>query len=122
MVGATQPIAQGSSAATPRRRSTLARTLAAALAGLILLAMAIPIAAGVITYLGFSEPAMLGAVVGVSIFFCMAMSATLGTTIPLILKRFDVDAAIATGPFVTTSIDILGVLMYFYVAKLLLKL
>ena len=77
---------------------------------------------GVITYLGFSEPAMLGAVVGVSIFFCMAMSATLGTTIPLILKRFDVDAAIATGPFVTTSIDILGVLMYFYVAKLLLNL
>jgi magnesium transporter len=52
----------------------------------------------------------------------MAMSATLGTTIPLILKRFDIDAAIATGPFVTTSIDILGVLMYFYVAKLLLDL
>lgn len=77
---------------------------------------------GIIAFLGFSEPALLGLVVGVSIFFCMAMSATLGTIIPLILKRFDVDAAIATGPFVTTSIDILGVLMYFWVAKLFLNL
>ncbi len=77
---------------------------------------------GVIAYLGFSDPAMLGVVVGISIFFCMAMSATLGTAIPLVLKRFDVDAAIATGPFVTTSIDILGVLMYFYIAKFFLDL
>ncbi|MEE4136771.1 MAG: magnesium transporter [Desulforhopalus sp.] len=46
----------------------------------------------------------------------------MGAGIPLILKRFDIDAAIATGPFVTTSIDILGVLLYFSVAKLLLSL
>lgn len=77
---------------------------------------------GVVAYLGFSEPALLGVVVGLSIFFCMAMSATLGTMIPLILKRFDIDAAIATGPFVTTSIDILGVLMFFWVAKIFLNL
>jgi magnesium transporter len=34
----------------------------------------------------------------------------------------DIDAAVATGPFVTTSIDILGVLTYFMVAKFLLDL
>ncbi|PIE72058.1 MAG: magnesium transporter [Deltaproteobacteria bacterium] len=77
---------------------------------------------GAVAYLGFAEPAMLGVVVGVSIFFCMAMSATVGTIIPLVLKRFDIDAAIATGPFVTTSIDILGVVMYFYIAKIFLHL
>lgn len=77
---------------------------------------------GIVAYLGFSEPALLGVVVGLSIFFCMAMSATLGTVIPLILKRFDIDAAIATGPFVTTSIDILGVFMFFSIAKLFLHL
>lgn len=77
---------------------------------------------GIVAYLGFREPALLGVVVGLSIFFCMVMSASLGTIIPLILKRFDVDAAIATGPFVTTSIDILGVLMYFWVAKFFLGL
>lgn len=77
---------------------------------------------GIVAFIGFREPALLGFVVGISIFFCMAMSAALGTVIPLILKRFDVDAAVATGPFVTTSIDILGVLMYFWLAKIFLAL
>jgi magnesium transporter len=77
---------------------------------------------GLVALVGYRDPALLGAVVGVSIFFCMMMSATLGTVIPLILKKFDIDAAIATGPFVTTSIDILGVLMYFWVAKIFLNL
>jgi len=77
---------------------------------------------GVIAFLGFSEPAFLGIVVGLAIFFNMVMSATLGTMIPLILKRFDIDAAIATGPFVTTSMDILGTLMFFSIAKFFLNL
>ena len=77
---------------------------------------------GLLSTLLHQEPPYLGLVVGLSIFFIMAMAATLGTIIPLVLKRLDFDAAIATGPFVTTSIDILGVLMYFYTAKLILEL
>jgi len=77
---------------------------------------------GLVVYVGFPDIALMGVVVGISIFLCMVMSATIGTIIPLILKRFDVDAAIATGPFVATSIDILGVIMYFWIAKLLLNL
>ncbi len=79
---------------------------------------------GLVAFIGFRHdaPILLGLVVGLSIFCCMIMSATLGTLIPLILKRFDVDAAIATGPFVTTSIDILGVLLYFSMAKIFLHL
>ena len=77
---------------------------------------------GILSYFMHSEPVMLGLVVGLSIFVIMAMSATLGTIIPLILKRFGFDAAIATGPFVTTAIDILGVMMYFYTAKFVLGL
>ena len=77
---------------------------------------------GVVSYFIYSEPQLLGLVVGIAIFISMAMAAMLGTVIPLVLKRFDFDAAIATGPFVTTSIDILGVLMYFYTAKLILGL
>ncbi len=88
----------------------------------IMLGLLYGIFLGLVAYLGFSDQAFLGLVVGLSIFFCMVMSATLGTTIPLILKRFDVDAAIATGPFVTTSIDILGVLVYFWIAKFFMHL
>ncbi len=77
---------------------------------------------GVLAYFGYAEPKLLGLVVGLSIFFSMAMAATIGTVIPLILKRFEIDAAIATGPFVTTAIDILGVLAYFMIAKFFLNL
>ena len=77
---------------------------------------------GVLAFFGYSEPTYLGLVVGLSVFFVMTMSATVGTFVPLILKKLDFDAAIATGPFVTTSIDILGVLAYFLIAKSLLSL
>ena len=77
---------------------------------------------GVFAYFRIAESAMLGVVVGISIFFSMTMAATWGTAVPLILKRFGVDAAVATGPFVTTTMDILGVFMYLGVAKLLLNL
>lgn len=59
----------------------------------------------------------LGLVVGISVFAVMAMAATLGTVIPMLLKRFNIDAAIATGPFITTFIDVLGISLYFVVAK-----
>jgi len=77
---------------------------------------------GILAFFGYAEPRLLGLVVGLSIFISMAMAATVGTIIPLILKRFDIDAAIATGPFVTTAIDIIGVLAYFSIAKFFLNL
>ncbi|MBT3477955.1 MAG: magnesium transporter [Candidatus Marinimicrobia bacterium] len=63
---------------------------------------------------------MLGVVVGLSICFSMIIAATIGSMVPLILNRFDIDPAIATGPFVTTAIDILGVTLYFLIAGSLL--
>lgn len=88
----------------------------------ILLGFVYGIFLGILSSILHQEPRFLGLVVGFSIFTTMAMSATLGTVIPLVLKRFNFDAAIATGPFVTTAIDIVGVLMYFYTAKLVLGL
>ncbi len=88
----------------------------------ILLGFVYGIFLGVVSFFWHRDPTLLGVVVGLSIFCIMAMSATLGTIIPLVLKRFGFDAAIATGPFVTTSIDIIGVMLYFYTAKLILGL
>ena len=64
----------------------------------------------------------LGVVVGLSICVSMIVAATVGTIIPLILRKLDIDPAVATGPFVTTSIDILGVLFYFLIAGLFLSI
>ena len=65
---------------------------------------------------------MLGLVVGLSITFSMLIAVAVGSFTPLILRKLDIDPAVATGPFVTTSIDILGVLLYFVIAGLLLNI
>ena len=76
---------------------------------------------GVFAILKFLDVSpMLGVVVGVSICISMIIAATIGSLVPLILNRFEIDPAIATGPFVTTSIDILGVACYFLIAISLL--
>jgi len=50
------------------------------------------------------------------------IAAVVGTFIPMFLRKVDIDPAIATGPFVTTSVDILGVFLYFMIAGYFLAL
>lgn len=77
---------------------------------------------GLMASFQYTTQAYLGLVVGISVCAVMIMAASLGTVIPMLLKRFHIDAAIATGPFITTSIDVLGISLYFSVAKYLLDL
>ncbi len=77
---------------------------------------------GIVARFYYHDPVNLGLVVGLAVFFAMTLAATVGTFVPLVLKRFDIDAAVATGPFVTTSIDIVGVLAYFLIAKFFLNI
>ena len=64
---------------------------------------------------------MLGVVVGLSIACSMLLAVAVGTFVPMFLRKVDIDPAIASGPFVTTSIDILGVLFYFVIAEYFLS-
>ncbi len=64
----------------------------------------------------------LGMVVGFAMICSMTLAATLASSIPLMFHRFNIDPAIATGPFVTTFTDILSVFFYFKIATLLLHL
>ena len=50
----------------------------------------------------------------------MILASLIGTFIPIMLNKYGVDPAIATGPFITTSNDIFGLLIYFSIAKLIL--
>lgn len=68
-----------------------------------------------------SDPLGLGAVITLGMIGSMVIAAGVGTSVPLILNRISVDPAIATGPFVTTSVDILGLLFYFWLATKLLS-
>ncbi len=64
---------------------------------------------------------MLGVVVGLSIGCSMLLAVAVGTFVPMFLRKVDIDPAVASGPFVTTSIDILGVLFYFVIAEYFLS-
>jgi len=50
----------------------------------------------------------------------MILASLIGTFIPITLNRYGIDPAIATGPFITTSNDIFGILIYFTIAKIIL--
>jgi magnesium transporter len=77
---------------------------------------------GVLAFFKYTSPLYLGLVVGLSVCIVMTMAATVGTLVPMVLKKFNVDAAVATGPFITTTIDVLGVSLYFIIAKFFLHL
>ncbi|WP_291990313.1 magnesium transporter [Candidatus Accumulibacter sp. ACC007] len=63
------------------------------------------------------ESLALGEVVGLTILVNMTGAALLAVLLPMIFQRLKVDPAVATGPFVTTAIDIFGVLNYFVIAS-----
>ncbi|QTE21296.1 magnesium transporter [Polaribacter cellanae] len=69
-------------------------------------------------FLGF--PLDLGITVAASLISVIVIASIIGTFIPIILAKRGIDPALATGPFITTSNDILGILIYFSIAKLVL--
>jgi len=58
--------------------------------------------------------------VAIGVFSSMTMAAFAGSLVPMTLAKINVDPAIASGPFVTTAIDIISVTFYFVIATTLL--
>jgi magnesium transporter len=66
-----------------------------------------------------SESWALAATVSVALFTVILCASFLGTFVPLMMNRFKVNPALATGPFVTTLNDIIGISIYFLVGRIL---
>lgn len=58
--------------------------------------------------------------ISVSLIVVIIVAGLIGTFVPLFLDKRGIDPAIATGPFITTSNDIFGILIYFWIAKMIL--
>jgi magnesium transporter len=65
------------------------------------------------------ESATLGLVVSISLFTVIIFAAVFGTLIPLLLNKYNIDPALATGPFITTLNDVLGLFIYLTIGVLL---
>ncbi len=79
------------------------------------------IVVGLVGYL-WHHSLVLGLVVGIAMMAAMTVAATMGTLVPTFFRRVHVDPAIASGPFVTTSNDIVGILIYLATATIFLKI
>jgi magnesium transporter len=64
----------------------------------------------------------LAATVSLALFTVILCASFLGTFVPLTMNRFKINPALATGPFVTTLNDIIGITIYFLVGRLLYNL
>lgn len=64
---------------------------------------------------------MQALVISLSLAVIVIVSVVFGSCIPLILRRFNIDPAFSAGPFLATLMDILGALIYCYIARLILS-
>lgn len=81
----------------------------------VAIALAAPLVGGEV-----GDPLALGLVLTFGMIGSMTIAATVGSSIPLVMDRFKIDPAVSTGPFVTTAVDILGLLFYFWLATVLM--
>ncbi len=58
--------------------------------------------------------------IAISMLSVIIMAALIGTFVPIVLDKKGIDPAIATGPFITTSNDIFGIFLFFYISKIIL--
>ena len=63
---------------------------------------------------------IIGVTVSVALITVIIIASMIGTFVPITLNKYGIDPALATGPFITTSNDIFGILIYFTIAKLIL--
>ncbi|MEM9338473.1 MAG: magnesium transporter, partial [Bacteroidota bacterium] len=74
------------------------------------------------TVMLFMKEQSLAATVSIALFAVVLLASFMGTITPLLLNKFGVNPALAAGPFITTTNDLLGLAVYFSVAHLLFNL
>ena len=66
---------------------------------------------------GMHDPVQLAYTAAIALLIVIVIATTIGASIPLLLHKFGIDPALATGPFITTSNDIVGILVFFLLAN-----
>lgn len=74
----------------------------------------------IFSYLFFNTTYLESISIGLAVVVVILIAALVGTFVPMLLDKKGIDPAVATGPFITTSNDVFGILIYFLIAKLIL--
>jgi magnesium transporter len=75
-----------------------------------------------INWLLLSNPLLLSLTVSIALFSVVIIASLMGTITPLILNRMNINPALASGPFITTANDLMGLGVYFSIAKALYEM
>ncbi len=67
-----------------------------------------------------AQEQLVSITIAISMLSVIIIAALIGTFVPIILDKRGIDPAIATGPFITTSNDIFGIFLFFYISKMIL--
>ncbi len=67
----------------------------------------------------FSDSIMLSITVAIALMSVIVVAALFGTLVPLLLDRYKIDPALATGPFITTMNDLFGLFIYFMIGRMI---
>jgi len=114
---AVRNIAMGTDANTPLLSAVFRETRVG-----LLLGLGFATALGAYSLLRWWDTPLIGLAIANSILATVVVAAGVGTLVPLTLHRLSIDPAVATGPFVTTTIDLIAVLIYFTTAVAVLGL
>jgi magnesium transporter len=68
----------------------------------------------------FGNSSVIMITVSIALFSVILLAAIIGTTVPLTLDKLKIDPALATGPFITTSNDLIGLFLYFLIGNAIL--
>jgi magnesium transporter len=66
------------------------------------------------------QSALFAITVGVTVFFIIIAGCTVGSMLPLVLKRLGIDPATSSTPFIASLVDTIGVIIYAHVAKIVM--
>jgi len=77
---------------------------------------------GILRVLFLRESPLIGLIVGCSVFAIVFISNLIGVFLPVLFKKMRLDPAIAATPIITTIVDIVGVIIYFRIAQVFLRL
>ena len=69
---------------------------------------------------GLDHGRELSLTVSISLLVVIVFAALFGTLVPLTLEKYKIDPALATGPFITTINDVLGLVIYFMIGQAIL--
>jgi magnesium transporter len=113
---AVQGIAAGDMLSVTFHRRLFRELLVALLNGIIIAVGLGLVIMALSSFTHIEAPFKLAVTTAISIITVVVLASGMGTSVPFFLHRFGIDPALATGPFLTTSNDILGVLVFFTTA------